>query len=262
MAEKIGIALSGGVARCIAHLGVLEVLLNAGIPIHAVSGTSGGGLVGALYVSGRFTISGLIDIVKDLRWWSLTRPVASRSGLLSSDRIRIFLEDRIGSLNFSETKFPLAVVATDLLTGKKVVIREGKIALAVQASCSLPVIFPPTFIGGRWLVDGGLVSQIPILAAKEDLQVDRVIAVDVNFKGMDLTRVPRNSIQIGVHLASLWARKNAEVEGRLSDHMIRVNAEGISLTDLRKGEDLLARGRKGAEEALPAIKNALGNLKV
>ncbi|HEY5647923.1 MAG TPA: patatin-like phospholipase family protein, partial [Nitrospiria bacterium] len=72
--EKIGIALSGGVARCIAHLGVLEVFLNAGIPIHAVAGTSGGSLVGALFVSGRFKIPELIEITRGLSWWKLTRP--------------------------------------------------------------------------------------------------------------------------------------------------------------------------------------------
>ncbi len=257
MGPRVGIALSGGVARCIAHFGVLEVLLEEGIPIHAVSGTSAGSLVGALYTSGRFPLPELQKISKEITWWKLTRPTASRKGLLSSDRLGKFLESHIGPMEFSETQIPLAVVTADLLLGEKVVLKEGKISRAVQASCSLPVIFNPTVIGDRALVDGGIVSQIPVLAAREDLGVERVIAVDVNYHGMDLTRTPRNSIQIAVHLASLSARKNAEEEGKLSDFMIRVNVKGIGLMDLKKGEDLLERGRSAAREAVTAIKQGI-----
>lgn len=257
MAPRIGLALSGGVARCIAHLGVMEVLLEEDIPIHAVAGTSGGSFVAALYASGRFSLSELQRISKEIRWWNLTRPLASRTGFLSSNRLGKYLEEQIGLMEFSETRVPLAVVTTDLLLGEKVVLTQGKLSRAVQASCSLPILFNPTLIGERWLVDGGIVSQIPVLAAREDLGVERVIAVDVNYKGLDLNRLPRNSIQIGIHLASLSARKNAEEEGKRADFIIRVNVKGIGLMDLKKGDVLLERGRTAARKAVSALKREL-----
>jgi NTE family protein len=254
---KIGIALSGGAARCIAHLGVLEVFKKAGIPFHVLSGTSGGGLVGALYASGRYSLDELIHRVSELNWWSVTRPVISRQGLLSSDRIRQFVHQWIGEMSFDQTAIPLALVATDMRTGKKVVLKEGPVATAVQASCSLPVVFKPTPYGDRLLIDGGYVSQIPVLAAKEDLDADFVIAVDVNYGGMEGVGMPRNMIQIAIHLASLWARKNAEEEGRLADCLVRVNVSGIGLTDLRQGRELLKRGRNAAQSSLPWLERHL-----
>ena len=254
---KVGIALSGGAARCIAHLGVLEVFKKAGIPIHVLSGTSGGGLVGALYSSGTYSLDELIDRVSALNWWQVTRPVISRQGLLSSDRIRRFVHQWIGEMTFDQTAIPLALVATDLRTGEKVVLKEGPIATAVQASCSLPVVFKPTLYGGRPLIDGGYVSQIPVLAAREDLSADFVIAVDVNYGGMEGAGAPRNMIQIAIHLASLWARKNAGEEGRLADCLVRVNVSGIGLTDLRQGRKLLDRGRLAAQSSLPWLEKQL-----
>lgn len=257
---RIGIALSGGAARCIAHLGVLGVFKKAGIPIHVISGTSGGALVGALYSSGRFSLDKLERKVSELRWWQMTRPVISKQGLLSSNRIGRFMEQLLGEMSFDQMEIPLAVVATDLLSGKKKVLQEGSVAMAVQASCSLPIIFSPTFYEDRPLIDGGYVSQIPVLAAKEELAADFVIAVDVNYGGMAGAGMPRNMIQIAVHLASLWARKNAEEEGRLADGLVRVDVTGIGLTDLHQGRELLKRGRIAAESSLRGLQERLADL--
>jgi len=254
---QIGIALSGGAARCIAHLSVLDVLQKAGIPIHLVAGTSGGSMVGALYASGRYTVDELIHQASRLNWWHVTQPVMSHQGLFSSDRIGRFLHRFLGDLTFDRLALPLAVVATDVYTGSKVVLQEGSVAKAVQASCSLPVLFKPTACGGRLLMDGGFVSQIPVLAARHELAADFVIAVDVNYGGMDGRRPPRNMIQIATHMASLWSRKNAEEEGRQADYLLRVNVSGISLTDLRRGRELLQRGRQAAESSLAELKRRL-----
>ena len=254
---KLGIALSGGAARCIAHLSVLDVLQKAGIPIRLVSGTSGGSMVGALYASGRYTLEELIHQVSRLNWWQVTQPVMSHQGLFSSDRIGRFLHKFLGDLTFDQLALPLAVVATDMRTGNKIVLQVGSVVKAVQASCSLPVFFKPTAFGGRLLMDGGFVSQIPVLAARQELAADFVIAVDVNYGGMDGKRPPRNMIQIATHMASLWSRKNAEEEGRQADYLLRVNVSGISLTDLRRGRELLQRGRQAAESSLPEIQRRL-----
>ncbi|MBI3995120.1 MAG: patatin-like phospholipase family protein [Nitrospirae bacterium] len=258
--KKVGVALSGGAARCVAHLGVLDVFNKAGVPIHLLSGTSGGGLVGALYASGRYSIDELIRRVSELKWRQVTRPVVSRCGLLSSDRIGGFVRQFIGNATFDQMAIPLAVVATDMLSGKKAVLQEGEVSTAVQASCSLPIVFKPTMHGGRLLIDGGYVSQIPVLAAKEALGADFVIAVDVNYGGMDGAGTPQNMIQIAIHLASLWARKNAEEEERYADGLVRVNVSGIGLTDLHQGPELLKRGRLAAQASLPWLEKRLAGL--
>jgi NTE family protein len=255
--KKIGIALSGGAARCIAHLGVLDVIQKAGIPVHVISGTSGGGLVGALYASGRYSLDDLIHRVSEMNWRQLTNPVISRQGLLSSDRIGRFVRQWIGEMTFDQMAIPLAVVATDLRTGGGVVLKEGPVAVAVQASCSLPIVFKPTRYRDRSLIDGGYVSQLPVRVAKEDLKADFVIAVDVNYGGMEGAGTPRSMIQIAIHLASLWARKNAEEEGRLADCLVRVDVSGIGLTDLREGRELLKRGRLAAQSSLSWIEKRI-----
>lgn len=216
--------------------------------------------MGALYASGRYSLDELIRRAGDLNWWQVTRPVISRQGLLSSDRIGRFMHQWIGEMTFDQMTIPLAVVATDMLTGKKAVLKEGPVAKSVQASCSLPIVFKPTRLGGRPLIDGGYASQLPVLAAKEDLAADFVIAVDVNYGGMEGAGTPQNMIQIAIHLASLWARKNAEEEGRLADGLVRVNVSGIGLTDLRQGRELLKRGRNAAQSSLSWIEKRLAGL--
>jgi NTE family protein len=259
---RIGIALSGGAARCIAHLGVLDVLDKNNIPVHVVSGTSGGALVAALYASRRFSPEALQRQVSGLSWRRLTRPVLSRQGLLSSARIGRFVHRLIGDTTFEQLSIPLAVIATDLISGKMVVLREGSVSRAVQASCSLPIIFKPTLHNHRSLIDGGYVSQIPVRAAREALGADFVIAVDVNYGGMEGAGTPKNMIQIAVRLASLWARKNAEEEGILADCLLRVDVTGIGLTDLGQGEELFRRGRLAAESQLAWLQKRLRTLSI
>jgi NTE family protein len=257
---KVGIALSGGAARAIAHLGVLQVFKETGIPIHVLSGTSGGALVGALYCSGRYAFEELEQRAAGLKWWQVTRPVVSKRGLLSSDRIGRFVDRLLGDATFGQLEIPFAVAATDMMTGNRVVLRDGLVSRAVQASCSLPIIFEPTLFNGRSLIDGGYASQIPVLAAREDLGADFVIAVDVNYGGMEGAGLPQNMIQIAIHLASLWARKNAEEEGGLAECLVRVNVSGIGLTELGQGRELLKRGRLAAESLIPTLQKRLADL--
>lgn len=255
--KKVGIAFSGGAARCIAHLGVLEVLIEKGIPIHVVAGTSGGGLVGALYASGLYTVSDIIRGIQKLSWWEISRPVVSLQGLVSSRRIGDYTREWIGEVSFDQLALPLAIVAADLRTGQRVVLREGPVALAVQASCSLPVVFKPTPYQDRVLVDGGYVSQLPVLAVRQELEADFTIGVDVNYGAMEGMPMPYNAIQIGIHMASLWARKNADEEGKQADCLIRVDVQGISLTDLRQRDELLDRGRRAAESVITHLRKQL-----
>ena len=136
---------------------------------------------------------------------------------------------------------------------KRSISRSAPIARAVQASCSLPVIFTPTEINRRILVDGGVTSQIPVRTVREELGANMVIAVNVNYNSLELDRFD-SMIKIAAHLSALWASRNARVEEKLADVLVNVNARGIPLFDLSRAKELLKRGTKAAEDMLPEIK--------
>jgi NTE family protein len=254
-APTIGLALSGGAARGIAHIGVLEALEIEDIPVSAIAGTSAGSVIGALYAAG-LPIAEIKRIVLHTKWNDIFRLSLPKLGLIPSEGIYEFMERVLPVRKFSSLRIPFAAVATDLRTGEKVSITTGSIARAVQASCSLPVIFAPTVIGNRLLVDGGVVSQIPVRTAREVLGADKVIAVDVNYKA-SLPQQLDGMVKIAMHLAILTAWRNAREEEKLADVVIGVNAKGIGLQELRKGRELLRRGRAAAEEKLPEIRKLL-----
>jgi NTE family protein len=254
--QGIGLALSGGAARGIAHLAVLEVLEKDEIPIHSIAGTSAGSIIGALYAAG-MPLAEIKRVLLHAKWRDILAFTLPRVGLISSDGIYKFMDAVLPVKKFSSLAIPFAAVAADLKTGEKVVLRSGSVAKAVQASCSLPVIFTPTEINRRPLIDGGITSQVPVRAVREDLGADKVIAVDVNYKALEMEEYD-SVIKIATHLTVLVATRNAREEEKLADAVIQVNAKGISLYDLAKAEELLRRGRKAAEDKLPEIRRLIG----
>jgi NTE family protein len=234
---SIGLALSGGAARGIAHIAVIDTLEQEGIPIHAIAGTSAGSVVGSLYAAG-MTISEIKRVLVHAKWKDVIKFTIPKQGLVSSEGIYRFMEDVLPVKKFSSLTIPFAAVATDLRTAEKVVITSGSIARAVQASCSLPIIFTPTEMNNKVLVDGGVSSEVPVRTAREVLGAQRVIAVNVNYKGLELMEYD-NLIKIAVHLSTLWSSWNAREEEKLADVVIRVNAKGIALYDLSKSRELL-----------------------
>lgn len=255
MNTGIGLALSGGATRGIAHIAVLEVLERENVPIRAIAGTSAGSMIGALYAAG-MPPSEIKRIALQTNWKSILKFTIPKMGLISSDGIRRFMETILPVNKFSALTIPFAAVATDLLTGDKVSITTGSIAKAVQASCSLPIIFTPTEINKKLLVDGGIASQIPVKTVREELGVKQVIAVNVNHKARELTQYD-NIVKIAAHLSALWASRNAREEEKLADVVIQVSAKGIALYDLSRSHELLRRGKKATEEQLPSIRSLL-----
>jgi NTE family protein len=249
----IGLALSGGATRGIAHIAVLDVLERENIPISAVAGTSVGSMVGALYAAG-MPIKEIKRIALKTNWKSVLKFTIPKMGLISSEGIFRFMEEILPVKKFSALPLPFAAVATDLQTGEKVSITTGSIAKAVQASCSLPVIFTPTEINRKALVDGGVASQIPVRTVREELGAQQVIAVNVNYNARELDEYD-NILKIAAHLSALWAAKNAREEEQLADVLIQVNVKGIALYDLSRPRELLRRGKKAAEEKLPEIRS-------
>jgi len=252
---SIGLALSGGAARGLAHIAVLEVLEREGVPVHAIAGTSAGSIIGALYSAG-MPLTEIQRTLLKTKWTNILKFTIPRTGLISSDGIYRFMEELLPKTKFSDLHLPFAAVATDLRSGEKVSITSGSVANAVQASCSLPVIFTPTEINKRVLIDGGFASQMPVRTVREELGAKTVIAVNVNYKALELDKFD-NMVKIAAHLSALWASRNAREEEKLADVVIQVNARGIALYDLSKARELLRRGTKAAEDKMPELRALL-----
>src|SRR5947208_3210380 len=198
---RLGLALSGGAARGIAHVGVLKVFEEHGVRVDCVAGTSAGALVGGALAAG-MTVGEIENIARTMRWRDLGRMTLSRLGVQSSASMEDYIRARFPLTRFEELTIPFAPVATDLQTGAPVVMRdEGDIAFAIRASCALPGWYVPvTDKQGRQLLDGGLVSMIPTSYARA-LGADLVIAVDVNAEGATFLGPPQSVI--GVILQSM-----------------------------------------------------------
>jgi NTE family protein len=251
----IGLALSGGAVRGIAHAGVLEVLVGEGIPVCAVAGTSAGAIVGALFASG-MPPGEIARLALETRWADLLAVRLPRAGLLPGDGLQRFLERVLPVPTFADLKIPFVAVATDLETGERRDLGEGDLARAVLASCSVPVLLEPVTLGGRPLVDGGIASQVPVRALRGRSGSAPVVAVDVNLRGMEPPRLD-TALHVALHLAMLWTARRAHEEASLADVLVGVDARGISLHDLSQGEESLRRGRDAARAALPAIRTLL-----
>lgn len=255
MAGAIGLALSGGAVRGIAHIAVLDVLEREGIPVAAIAGTSAGSMVGALYAAGMAPAE-IEMLARETAWKKIVRPTIPRMGFIASEGIFDFMNEVLPVKTFSSMRLPFAAVATDLRSGERVTLTSGSIARAVQASCSLPVVFTPTMVRRKTLVDGGVASMVPVRALREELGVKKVVAVNVNDKDGAPGRCD-NLLKIAVQVSTLWAKSNAREEERLADVVIPVSAIGIALYDLTKTAELLKRGRAAAESSLPAIRRLL-----
>jgi len=189
---KIGIALSSGAARGLAHIGVLKALIEEGIPIDYISGSSMGALVGACFAR-RTEIAGLEEMVLKTDWKKLIRLADPNlalmlKGFIHGQKVKELLRTIIGDIEFKDLKIPLAVVATNVNTGKEVIIKEGSVVEAVRASISIPVVFMPVKFSARegfasgardkFLMDGGIVNPVPVKIVK-DMGATFVIACNV-----------------------------------------------------------------------------------
>lgn len=178
---SVGIAFGGGGARGIAHLGVYQRLVELGVPIHCVAGTSIGAIVGAIVAAGN--IEGALNWCHEPDWRKLPKLMFETSltskALTPGRRIEDLLNELIPVGDFENLKIPFAAVATDLYTGEKIVMRNGNVLSAVRASMSIPGVFPPVERDGRVLVDGQLSDPVPVSVCRA-MGAETVIAVDIN----------------------------------------------------------------------------------
>jgi len=178
--KKIGLALGSGSARGWSHIGVIHGLLEEGIDIDIVCGTSIGSIVGGALAAG--ALDKLDKWARELAWsdilgfMDVTLP---RSGLIEGDRIAKFFRENLSDPNIEDLPLPFAAVSTDMSSGREVWLQKGSLIDAIRASISLPGIFTPFKQGERWLVDGGLVNPVPVSLCRA-MGADVVIAVNLN----------------------------------------------------------------------------------
>ncbi|MFQ6612672.1 MAG: patatin-like phospholipase family protein [Fidelibacterota bacterium] len=180
MSKKIGIALSSGSARGWAHIGALEALQEAQIPIHYIAGSSIGAYVGAVFAGGGLLSLKQFALTMDWRkLLSYIDVVFPKSGFLDGKRVAELFTMHTDAKTFGDLSIPLKIIATDLYSGERVILGSGNLVEAIRASISVPGVLTPYFHSGRWLVDGGLVDPTPVQVVRE-MGAEIVIAVDLN----------------------------------------------------------------------------------
>jgi len=249
---RVGVALGGGFARGIAHLGVLRVLQQEGIHVDCVAGTSAGSMLAIAYASGHsideITAQAKATRFKDFGNWKL-----SWMGLASNQRLEHYPRKFLGVSTFEELKIPLAIAATDLGTGEPAYFTHGPLGPALRASCAYPGMFVPVELDGRMYVDGFLAAPVPVDALRV-MGADVVIAV---FLEAAANRRPSSIVDvIGLSFAIL--QRHADLEWRrTADIIIEPNVKDFLWDDFEKTPELIAAGEAAARAALPKIRAAL-----
>jgi len=250
---RIGVALGGGFARGIAHVGVLRVLEENQIPIDFIAGTSVGALVAAAYAGGtsldEMERQALATRFRDFGRWTI-----SRMGMASNERLEDFLHRFTSVRNFSQLKIPLAIVASDLLTGQSVYFTDGEIGPALRASCAYPGLFLPVEYRNHFLVDGFVTESVPAPAVRE-MGAQAVIGVHLE-PGL-LSSKPRNTIEVISRSFSILQGVSNQPWRPAADVLLEPDVHHILWDEFSKTPQLVQAGREAARAALPQIKALL-----
>jgi NTE family protein len=252
-APKIALALGGGAARGFAHIGVIKALEAHGIVPDMVIGTSSGSFVGALYASGYggFDLQRVALQLEDtvIADWSLPD-----RGFIKGEALQNFVNHAVQNRTMEKLNKPLAVVATDLQSGEPVVFRTGNTGMAVRASSSVPGVFQPVTISGREYVDGGLVSPVPVRAARS-MGADLVIAVYIsNNPRLGKTK---DSFDVMLQTFAIMGQSIAGYELPEADIVIRPDTGRIRSTGFEDRHLAIIEGEKAGLAAIAAIKQKI-----
>ncbi|MEO8123359.1 MAG: patatin-like phospholipase family protein [Burkholderiales bacterium] len=246
---RIGLALGGGAARGFAHIGVIQVLEEAGIRPDLVVGTSAGSLVAALYASGQSGAQ-LGVLAETMDEAAITDWSFPGRGLIRGEALARFVREQTGGLTIEKMRMPLGIVATDLDSGNAILFQRGDTGIAVRASSAVPAVFRPVRIGNREYVDGGLVSPVPVRFARQ-MGADLVIAVDITQspKGAETGDV----FSLLLQTFSIMARSITQFELRDADVALRPQLQGITSVDFAARKQSIRAGREAALAQLPQL---------
>ena len=252
---KLGLALGGGAARGFAHIGVIQVLEEAGLRPDFVAGTSAGSVVAALYASGKTgaQLQQIGESMEEAAITDWTLPVFN-SGILRGDALARYVNQQVGGRSIENMNVPLGIVATDLYSGEMMVFQRGDTGLAVRASSAVPAIFQPVKISGRSYVDGGLVSPVPVRAARS-MGAQVVLAIDItsppDSSGSD------NTITVLLQTASIMGKSINAFELKEADVVVRPDLRAVSSADFSSRKKAIEAGRRAMLELLPQLRAAI-----
>jgi NTE family protein len=273
---KIGIALSGGGVRGLAHLGVLQVLEKVHVPVHLVAGTSMGGLIGGLYAAG-VALEDLVAFGKRVGLMDLASPDRMWRGLFGHDKMGRMLAELLGSpdVTFEDLSIPLAVVAADVESGQTIILDHGPLIPALMATSAFPVVFAPVWHLGRWLVDGGVVNNLPVDVVRQ-MGADRVLGVstpprvrlDPERKQGPKGLSPRGLYQLNSHtrdwrLPFLIAEASVGIAAQVANHvrlaahppdlLLEIHLPNVGVFSSNGNQEIVEAGRRVATEHLAEL---------
>src|ERR1700757_4930802 len=250
---KVGVALGGGFARGIAHIGVLRVLEENEIPVDFIAGTSVGALIASAYASGT-PLDVMAEQGSSTRFRDFGRWTLSRMGMASNAPLDEFLHRFTTASNFNQMKIPLSIVATDLISGQSVHFTSGEISPALRASCAYPGLFLPVEHQNHFLVDGFLTEQVPAPAVRE-LGAELVISVHLEPGLLDSR--PRNTIEVISRSFSIIQTSAIQSWRGETDVLIEPDVHHVLWDEFVKTPQLIEAGEAAARAVLPKLKAAM-----
>jgi NTE family protein len=253
---RIGLALGGGAARGFAHIGVIQVLEEAGIRPDLVAGTSAGSLVAALYASGK-TGAEMAALAMAMDEGAITDWAFPTRGLIRGEALARYVRDQTGGRPIEQMKLPLGIVATHLDSGAAVLFQRGDTGLAVRASSAVPAVFQPVKIGPAEYVDGGLVSPVPVRFARQ-MGAELVLAVDISSPpdGNSTSDVMKMLLQT----FAIMGRSINQFELRDADVVLRPVLSGVSSADFSARQRAIQAGREVMTRQLPELRARIAAL--
>ena len=250
---RVGLALSGGAARGFAHIGVIQVLEEAGIRVDLVAGTSAGSLVAALYAAGR-NGSTLARLALAMDESAITDWAFPGRGLIRGEALARYVREQTDGKLIEQLPLPLGIVATDLDSGEPVLFQRGDVGAAVRASSAVPAIFQPVKIGTREYVDGGLVSPVPVRFARQ-MGADVVIAVDISSPPDG--NATGDPFKLLLQTFAIMGRSINQFELKDADVVLRPRLAGVSSADFTARQRAIDAGRVAATAALAGLRQRL-----
>ncbi len=248
---KIGLALGSGAARGAAHVGVIKVLEQEGIPIDLIAGTSVGAFIGALYAGGQ-PVSAFEKVLPTVRWGQLVRPIVPPLALVSNHPMARFVEKYIGSVRFEELSIPFAAVASDAISGEAYIFNKGKVAPAVCASTAIPGFIKPVRHEQRLLVDGAVVSPVPVALARS-MGADIVIAVDLSTPELG---EPKHFVGSIMNTIEIMNKKIVTDELQLADIVLKPDIT-MNQVSFKLSSHNIAMGEQAARAAVASVKEKI-----
>lgn len=253
---RIGLALGGGAARGFAHIGVIQVLEEAGIRPDLVVGTSAGSLVAAMYASGK-TGAELAALAQTMDEGSITDWSFPARGFIRGEALARYVREQTGGRTIEQMQLPLGIVATDLDSGLGILFQRGDTGAAVRASSAVPAVFQPVRIGNHEYVDGGLVSPVPVRYARQ-MGAEMVIAIDIS--AAPDGNATSDAMKMLLQTFAIMGRSISQFELRDADVVLRPLMAGLSSADFSARSKAIQAGREVALRLLPELKAKINAL--